>query len=112
MGNKRTLEWTPLREVHFCKLKERLSTAPILQYPQANRTYQVETDALDTAIGGVLWIMTPGGTFLPVAYKSWRLTDREQHYPIHDKELLAIYHCLKKCNVTSNPERIQSSNGP
>ena len=90
-------EWSPERDHNFEKLKEILTTQLILQYPNNKGKYEVETDASDTAIGGVLRIKQPGSTdFFPVCYESRKLTDTEQRYPIHDKELLAIYHCCKK----------------
>lgn len=36
------------------------------------------------------------GAFFPVAYKSHKLIDTEQRYHIHNKELAAIVHCVKK----------------
>ena len=30
----------------------------------------------------------------PVAYESRKLQDRERRYPIHEKEMIAIIHCL------------------
>lgn len=44
----------------------------------------------------MLQVETDKGVFLPVAYKSRKLTDSEQCYPIHDKELAAIMHCIEK----------------
>ena len=56
----------------------------------------METDASDASIGGILQIKNNDGDFLPVAYESRKLTDGKCWYPIHDKELLAIVHCLVK----------------
>ena len=47
------------------------------------------------AIGAVLRILTPKG-YLPVAYESRMLSKSKQNYPIHNKELFAIVHALKK----------------
>ena len=55
----------------------------------------MEADVSDKAIGAVLWIHTPDG-FLPVAYESQMLTPSEQNYLIHNKELFAVIHALKK----------------
>ena len=30
----------------------------------------------------------------PVAYESRKLQDRERRYPVHEKEMIAIVHCL------------------
>ena len=69
---------------------------PVLQFPNWNHQYKLETDASDRAIGGVLWVETDKDVFLPVAYKYRKLDNSEHHYPIHDKELVAIVHCVKK----------------
>lgn len=47
-------------------------------------------DANGFGIGGVL--MQDGNS---VAYKSHKLTDSQLRWPIHEKKLYAIVHCLK-----------------
>ena len=79
----------------FLLLKKRLTSALLLQYPDPQKLYQLEMDASDLEIGAVLRILTPKG-YLPVAYESRMLSKSEQNYPIHDKELFAIVHALKK----------------
>ena len=64
-------------------------TAPILRLPDFERSFEVHTDASDFAIGGVL--LQDGH---PVAYESRKLQDRERRYPVHEKEMTAIIHCL------------------
>lgn len=91
---KANFVWTPHHNWCFCQLKDKLMTALILQYPKRDREYEMETDASYTSIWGVLRIQNQEGAFLPVAYKSQKLTDSKQCYPIHDKKLLAIIHCL------------------
>ena len=95
-GKTTKFVWTPLRDKQFQTLKDKLVSAPILQYPNRDAIYELETDASDNAIGGVLRIQTPEKHFLPVAYESRQLTDGERRYPIHDKELIAIVHCIQK----------------
>ncbi|KAL2223627.1 UNVERIFIED_CONTAM: Transposon Tf2-12 polyprotein [Sesamum indicum] len=51
---------------------------------------RVETDASDFALGGVL--MQDGH---PVAFESRKLKDVERRYSVHEKELLAVVHCLR-----------------
>ena len=58
--------------------------APLLQYPMRDGDYQMETDASDAAVSGVLCILTKKG-YLSVAYESRKLTDGECRYPIHNK---------------------------
>ena len=52
--------------------------------------FEVQTDASDFALGGVL--LQDGH---PVAYESRKLKDAERRYTAHEKELLAVIHCLR-----------------
>ena len=76
-------------------LKKRLTSSLLLQYPDPEKPYQLETDALGIAIGAVLRIFTPQG-YKPIAYKSRMLSVLEKNYLIYHKELFAIVHTLKK----------------
>ena len=87
--------WSLECENSFQALKQKLISAPVLQYPDPTKEYQLETDASDKAIGAVLRIQTDQG-FKPVAYESRMLSPAEQNYAIHDKELFAIVHALKR----------------
>ena len=60
--------WTDKCQVAFDDLKKRMVTAPILKLPDFKRPFEVHTDALDFAIGGVL--MQDGHL---VAYESQKL---------------------------------------
>jgi len=73
----------------FDDLKRRMVTAPILKLPDFGRLFEVHTDASDFAIGVVH--MQDG---YPVAYESRKLQDRERRYPVHEKEMTVIIHCL------------------
>ncbi|KAL0343423.1 UNVERIFIED_CONTAM: Transposon Tf2-11 polyprotein [Sesamum angustifolium] len=55
-----------------------------------SKPFTVETDASDFALGGVL--MQDGH---PVAFESRKLKDVERRYSVHEKELLAVVHCLR-----------------
>ena len=92
-SDKRPFVWTPECQRAFEKLKNKLTTAPILQFPSRHSRYKLETDASGTAIGGVLRVRMEQDVFLPVAYKSQHLNASETEYSIHNRELLALYHC-------------------
>jgi len=82
--------WMEKCRMEFEELKKRMVSAPMLKLPDFERPFEVHTDALNFVIGGVL--MQDGN---PVAYESVKLQDREQSYPIHEKEMTAIIQCLQ-----------------
>ena len=102
-GNaKRKFVWTPEHDKNFHALKQALIEAPILQYPNNNGCYELESDANDTAIGAVLRIRQPGQQdFLLVCYEIRKLTNTKQRYPIHDKEYSQFTTPAKSGDVTS-----------
>ena len=74
----------------FEDLKCRLATALVLRLPEFEKDFEVQTDASNFSIGGVL--MQEGHL---IAYESHNLQDRERRYPVHEKEMMAIVHCLR-----------------
>ncbi|KAL0293482.1 UNVERIFIED_CONTAM: Transposon Tf2-12 polyprotein [Sesamum radiatum] len=82
--------WTPQCQVSFDDLKRAMVTDPVLALPDMSKPFVVETDASDFALGGVL--MEDGH---PVAFESRKLKDAERRYSAHEKELLAVVHCLR-----------------
>ena len=74
----------------FKALKAAFTTAPVLQYPDQNHEFHLETDTSEFAVGGVISIKCDDGEFRPVAYMLHSMTPPKQNYPIHDKEMLAI----------------------
>lgn len=62
-----------------------MSTDPVLVLPDVITPFEVQTDASDFALGGVL--MQDGH---PEAERSG-----ERGYTAHEKELLAVVHCLR-----------------
>ncbi|KAL0434762.1 UNVERIFIED_CONTAM: Transposon Tf2-12 polyprotein [Sesamum radiatum] len=82
--------WTPQCQVSFDDLKRAMVTDPVLALPDMSKPFVVETNASDFALGGVL--MQDGH---PVAFESRELKDAERRYSAHEKELLAVVHCLR-----------------
>jgi len=66
-----------------------VASEPVLHLPNFESPFEVHTDALDKAIGGVL--VQEGH---PIAYKSRKLKEAGQRYSAHEKEMLAVIHCL------------------
>ena len=58
----------------------------------------METDASDLAIGACL-LQIKDGKWHPIAYYSRKMSQAEQNYDIHDKELLAIVALIQNWRV-------------
>ena len=82
-------EWTDECQGAFDKLKMAVTSAPVLGLPDFQKPFEVHTDASDRAIGGVL--VQEGH---PLAFESRKLKDAEQRYSTHEKEMVAVIHCL------------------
>jgi hypothetical protein len=82
--------WTEKCVEAFRRLKELLTTTPILKVPDMDADFLVCTDASKEGLGGVL--MQDGRV---IAYISRKLRRHEENYAMHDLELLAIVYALK-----------------
>ena len=79
----------------FDSLKLHFTTAPILAYPDNDRVFHLETDALDFATGAVLSI-EQNGKWHPVALSSHLMTPEERNYPVAGKEILSVIRSLEQ----------------
>jgi len=86
--------WTVEQQNSFQLLKEKLTTAPILNYPDFQQEFVVTTDTSDYAIGAML-SQGPAGQDRPITYASRILCKAEQNYNTTEKELLAIVWAVK-----------------
>jgi len=82
-------EWKPEQEHAFQHLKAKLTSQPILQYPDFSKEFILATDASNVGLGAVL-SQGPLGKDLPVAFASRSLNKAEMNYTTSEKELLAI----------------------
>ena len=78
----------------FSTLKQKLSSAPVLCFPQFDREFIVDTDASDTGLGAVLSQVIEDEERV-VAYASRTLTKAERQYATTRKEMLALVWALK-----------------
>ena len=83
-------EWTDSTQEAFEELCSRFLQAPILLYPDFEQHFIIETDASDTATGGILSQHGEDGHLHPCAYRSSKMSPAEENYDIYDKELLSI----------------------
>jgi transposase InsO family protein len=90
-------KWTSIEQRAFNDLKNALTTTPVLLLPDPDKRFTLFFDAASTnAIGGILCQSDDNGNLHPVAYESRQLTNSELNYGVHEQELLAFVHCLKK----------------
>ena len=82
--------WDDHCEQAFQKLKEKLTTAPILTIPESGVPFVIYTDASHQGLGCVLM---QNGKVVAYAYRQLKL--HEKNYPTHDLELAAVVFALK-----------------
>ena len=82
--------WSAECEEDFRKLKECLCSAPVLQSPDFDKPFTLQTDASDSGVGAVLSQVDDEGADHPIAYFSRKLLLREERYSTIEKECLAI----------------------
>lgn len=88
---KGNFHWNEEAEKVFNELKIKMTTTPVLRYPNFNRPFIVETDTCDYGIGAVLT-----QDERPLAYFSKKISDRRQHTSTYAKELLAVVEAVSK----------------
>jgi hypothetical protein len=86
-------ECTEKRQEAFDKLKDLISSAPILSQARDHRRFRIEADACDYATGAVL-LQEHDGVYHPIAFLSKSLNKVERNYQVHDREMLAIIRAL------------------
>lgn len=81
--------WGKEQDEAFKVLKERLSSPPILSYPDFDLPFEVHTDASLTGLGAVLYQKQDGKDRV-IAYASRGLNRSEINYPAHKLEFLSL----------------------
>ena len=91
LTKKGAFGWSEGAQVVFEKLKEVMSSCPVLAMPDFTQPFVLECDASGEGIGAVLM-----QDHHPIAFESRKLRDYEHLYSVYDKEMLAIMHALTK----------------
>ena len=71
-------------------MKQCLTTAPILAFPNYNKSFILDTDASNTGIGTVLSQLDDSGRERVITYASRTLSKPERRYCVTCKELLSV----------------------
>ena len=79
-----------VQEQAFNRLKDKLTSSPLLTLPNFSKTFEIEYDALGLVIGAIL--MQDGQ---PITYVSKKLNGVSLKYPTNDKEIYALVHALE-----------------
>ncbi len=90
-------QWNDTAQSAFVRIKEIITSEPVLVCPKEDRPYHIEADSSDYTTGAVLSQLNPDdGKWHPVAFYSKSLQAAEQNYEIHDKEMLSIIWALEE----------------
>ena len=76
-------------------MKEKFTQELVLAAPNLDKKMEIEVDASDYVIGGVLSIKCENRGWRPMAYLSKLLNETERNYEIYDKEILAVIRGLE-----------------
>ena len=87
--------WTQEHQEALDGLKEAMTSAPILSYPDFDEPFLVKTDSSKTRIGGVLAQIQEGKERV-IEYLSKKLTKRQRHWHMTHLEGWAVVYCLTK----------------
>ena len=96
------IQWGQSQEKSLSLLKDMLSKAPILQYPDFTKEFSVETDTSQVGLGAVLtqvYEIEGKQRSLPVVYASRSLKGAERKYSVTDQEALAVVWAVKTFNL-------------
>ena len=96
-------KWTGKVQNAFDRIKEALTSAPVVRLPDNTKPFRLVCDASGTGIGAALMQEEN-----PVAFESRKLTQAEQHYTVTEQELVAVVHALRifRCYCLENPTTV------
>ena len=80
----------------FETLKQKCVQAPVLTFPDFQKTFLLETDASGKGLGAVLSQKQDDGRYHPMAYASRVLTETEQKYHSNKQEFLTLKWAVTK----------------
>jgi len=95
MRKEEKWKWGDEQQGAFKQLNQVFTSRPLLVAPDIDKEFRVKTDTSNFTTGGVLLIKCEDNKWRPVTYISKSLNKTERNYKIHDKEMLAVIHCLE-----------------
>ena len=91
MTKKGAFSWSEEAEKDFQKMKEIMSSCPVLCLPDFSKPFVLECDASGVGIGAILM-----QDMHHIAFERRKLQPHERLHSIYDKDMLAIMHALAK----------------
>ena len=85
-----TTHWPAECETAFEVLRQKLATLTLLAYPDFDKNFALETDAIKLGLGAILSQYQDDNKLHPVAYASRSVPVSEANYSISDLEKLAV----------------------
>ena len=93
-NDKTAIEWTQSLTKSFNECEESLANSTILNFIDQTTPLRLTTDASDVSVGAHLE-QKVHDQWSPVGFFSSKLKVAQKNYSIYDRELLAIYLCIK-----------------
>ena len=95
---KMQFQWTEQAQQQFEKVKRKLSTSPVVAFPDFTRPFMVVTDASDVACGAVLIQYNQNGGQSIVAACSHKFSPTEQRWSTIEREAYGVVFACRKFN--------------
>ena len=109
--------WTQACQQSFERLKDLLTTPPVLAYPDFTKQFVLHTDASGEGVGAVLEQKQDDGELHPIAYASRSINRHEKRYGVTELEALGVVWAVKhfrsylvgqKCTVYTDHAPLRS----
>ena len=96
-----SFKWTHKEHTAFLKMKQLMTTAPVLRRPNCGRDaeFVIATDASKYGIGAVLLQQDNNGKLQPCAYFAKSLSTPQRSYSTYDQELLGVVAAMSEWRV-------------
>lgn len=96
LSKQKKIDWSESADRAFKKLKEALTTAPILTHPDFNKRFFIQCDASSTGIGSVLFQRDENNLEHPIYYFSQKLSKTQRNYSVTELECFAAVVSVQK----------------
>ena len=114
LKNHIKFKWGPEQQTAFDYLKERISQAPILQFPNLEKEFILRTDASSYCIGAILAQKGDDGFEYPIAFASNLWSTSQNKWSVYQREFYAMkFYCEKfRVFLLHKPFLIQVDHAP